>query len=155
MYILLFLQFSAISFYDPARRALEPQIVPKKVGVAGPWPIIHCLSLQQWEPRVYNSSWPHQPSGSPACAMGHGPISHQVRLQGLPPLSKPACALAGLLLFIVRQPADCGCCTDALAPGPEVHPLLSAVSLLQPYKRSKHHKQNVKHRAVCTPSAYK
>ena len=30
MYLLLFLQFSSSTFYDPARRALEPKLVPKK-----------------------------------------------------------------------------------------------------------------------------
>ena len=30
MYVLLFLQFTSSTFYDPARRALEPKLVPKK-----------------------------------------------------------------------------------------------------------------------------
>ena len=30
MYLLLFLQFASSTFYDPARRALEPLLVPKK-----------------------------------------------------------------------------------------------------------------------------
>ena len=30
MYVLLFLQFASSTFYDPARRALEPMLVPKK-----------------------------------------------------------------------------------------------------------------------------
>lgn len=30
MYLLLFLQFASSTFYDPARRALEPMLVPKK-----------------------------------------------------------------------------------------------------------------------------
>ena len=30
MYVLLFLQFASNTFYDPARRALEPNLVPKK-----------------------------------------------------------------------------------------------------------------------------
>ena len=30
MYVLLFLQFASSTFYDPARRALEPLLVPKR-----------------------------------------------------------------------------------------------------------------------------
>ena len=30
MYVLLLMQFSSSTFYDPARRALEPKLVPKK-----------------------------------------------------------------------------------------------------------------------------
>ena len=30
MYVLLFMQFASGTFYDPARRALEPKLVPKK-----------------------------------------------------------------------------------------------------------------------------
>ena len=52
MYVLLFLQYSATSFYDPARRALEPQIVPKKVGVPYNWHLTHCLASQQQQPSV-------------------------------------------------------------------------------------------------------
>ena len=63
MYMLLFLQFSAISFYDPARRALEPQIVPKKVGNTYNSHVTHCLSCKNSLGLLYNGSQPHQPLG--------------------------------------------------------------------------------------------
>ena len=91
MYVLLFLQYSATSFYDPARRALEPQIVPKKVRNSLNWHLMHCLASQQQQPCVQKLMAYQVPLGSPDCTVTQSRVSHQVRLHGLPPQQTCAC----------------------------------------------------------------